>query len=57
MGVERRSLQRLTDEQVANRLAAYNGDGGLERDLKALWNDASDILVDQQRRVFGEEAV
>ncbi len=56
MGVERRALQRLTDEQVANRLAAYNGDGGLERDLKALWTDASDILVDQQRRVFGEEA-
>ena len=46
MSVERRTLQRLSDEQVANRLAAYNGDGGLERDL----------LVDEQRRVFGEEA-
>ena len=56
MSVERRTLQRLSDEQVANRLAAYNGDGGLERDLKALWTDASDLLVDEQRRVFGEEA-
>ena len=56
MGVERRALQRLTDEQVASRLAAYNGEGSLERDLKALWSEASETLVEQQRRVFGEEA-
>lgn len=56
MGVERRALQRLADEQVANRLSAYNGQGGLDRDLLALWSDASELLVEQQRRVFGEDA-
>ena len=56
MGGERTALQQLTDEQVANRLAAYNGEGGLDRDLLALWSEASEILVEQQRRVFGEEA-
>ncbi|MEO7602487.1 MAG: methyl-accepting chemotaxis protein [Sphingomicrobium sp.] len=56
MGGERATLQRLTDEQVANRLEAYNGQGALDRDLQALWSEASEILVDQQRRVFGEEA-
>jgi methyl-accepting chemotaxis protein len=50
------TLQRLTDEQVANRLSAYNGEGGLDRDLKALWSEASEILADEQRRVFGAEA-
>ncbi len=56
MGGDRSEVQRLTDEQVANRLSAYNGDGQLARDLEALWSDASEILADQQRRVFGEEA-
>ena len=34
MGGETAQLQRLTDEQVNARLAAYNADGTLERDLK-----------------------
>ena len=33
-------LQRLTDEQVSARLAAYNGDGSLDRDLlRELWEE------------------
>ena len=56
MGGDRATLQKLTDEQVASRLSAYNGDGQLARDLEALWAESSEILADQQRRVFGEEA-
>ena len=37
-------LQKLSDEQVAARLQAYNGDGAFERDLRALWEDAGDLL-------------
>lgn len=54
MSGEQAKVQRLTDDQVANRLAAYNGDGGLDRDLGALWRDCADILGEHKRRVFGE---
>ncbi len=50
-------LQPLTDGQVQNRLNAYNHDGALDRDLRALWTDASDIIRDCARAHFGESAV
>jgi methyl-accepting chemotaxis protein len=37
-------LQKLTDEQVAHRLRAYNGDGGFERELRWLWAQAGDLI-------------
>ena len=42
MSGETGQLQRLTDEQVSARLAAYNPDGSLERDIHQLWEDAGD---------------
>ena len=35
MSGETGQLQKLTDEQVNARLAAYNGDGSLDRDIAA----------------------
>jgi methyl-accepting chemotaxis protein len=49
-------LQRLTDEQVHARLAAYNPDGSLQRDLHALWDDAGDIIESEIGAQFGPEA-
>jgi methyl-accepting chemotaxis protein len=37
-------LQKLTDEQVAHRLRAYNCDGGFERELRWLWAQAGDLI-------------
>jgi methyl-accepting chemotaxis protein len=37
-------LQRLTDEQVSARLAAYNADGSLERDVALLRENIGDII-------------
>jgi methyl-accepting chemotaxis protein len=51
------ALQPLTETQVQNRLAAYNPDGALERDLHGLWDDASDIIRDCARANFGDSAV
>jgi methyl-accepting chemotaxis protein len=42
-------LQKLTDEQVARRLAVYASDGRFERDLRALWEDASDLILEAVR--------
>jgi methyl-accepting chemotaxis protein len=49
-------LQKLTDEQVSSRLKAYNAGGSFERDLKALWEDAGDLLEDVMRTRGGEAA-
>jgi len=49
-------LQQLTDEQVRNRLAAYNPGGSLERDMRQLWDDAGDIIEAEVRAQFGAEA-
>ena len=38
-------LQRLSDEQVKARLAAYNGDGSLERDIALLREHALDLII------------
>jgi methyl-accepting chemotaxis protein len=51
------ALQPLTDTQVQNRLHAYNPGGTLERDIRGLWDDASDIIRDCARSHFGEPAV
>src|SRR5689334_23701943 len=56
MSGETGQLQRLTDEQVGARLQAYNPDGSLERDVRALWQDAGDIIDAEVRAQFGPEA-
>jgi methyl-accepting chemotaxis protein len=56
MGGETGQLQWLTDEQVGARLAAYNGDGSLERDVKLLRDNASDLIESGVRDQFGKEA-
>lgn len=49
-------LQRLTDNQVAERLAAYNAKGALERDVRALWDDCGDVIAAEVRQQFGDDA-
>jgi len=50
------ALQPLTDTQVQNRLDAYNAGGKLERDIRALWDDAGDIIEAEVLDQFGEQA-
>ena len=51
------ALQPLTDVQVQNRLKAYNKGGSLERDVRGLWDHASDITSGCARDHFGDAAV
>jgi methyl-accepting chemotaxis protein len=55
MGGETGQLQWLTDEQVSARLAAYNGDGALDRDVKLLRESVSDIITTEIVAQFGKE--
>jgi methyl-accepting chemotaxis protein len=55
MGGETGQLQRLTDEQVSARLAAYNGDGSLDRDVKLLRDNVTDIISAEIVAQFGKE--
>ncbi|MEA3067685.1 MAG: hypothetical protein QOK41_1092, partial [Sphingomonadales bacterium] len=55
MSGETAQLQRLTDEQVSARLAAYNGDGTLERDVKLLRDNVTDIIAAEIIAQFGTE--
>jgi methyl-accepting chemotaxis protein len=55
MGVDTGQLQRLTDEQVTARLAAYNGDGSLDRDVKLLRDNVADIIAAEIVAQFGAE--
>ena len=48
-------LQHLTDEQVKDRLAAYNGDGSLDRDQELLRENASDLIGAEVLAQFGPE--
>ncbi len=48
--------QPLTDDQVNNRLEAYNKGGALERDIRALWTHAGEIIESEVRGQFGDEA-
>ena len=56
MGGETGQLQRLTDEQVNARLAAYNGDGSLQRDVALLQDQVGDLIGAAVREQFGNEA-
>ncbi|MEO6432912.1 MAG: methyl-accepting chemotaxis protein [Sphingomicrobium sp.] len=49
-------MQKLTDEQVNDRLTSYNGDGSLDRDLSTVKEHAADILVEEANATFGEES-
>jgi methyl-accepting chemotaxis protein len=50
------ALQPLTDQQVQNRLDAYNPGGALERDIRALWDAAGDIIEAEVAEQFGDDA-
>ena len=56
MSGETGQLQRLTDEQVSARLAAYNGDRSLDRDVALLREKAGDIIETHVRDHFGQDA-
>ena len=48
-------LQRLTDSQVSARLAAYNPDGSLERDLKLFKDHMLELVVAEIGTQFGSD--
>ncbi len=48
-------LQQLTDVQVKARLAAYNRDGSLDRDMKLIKGDVLALVVEQIAAQFGSE--
>src|SRR3954469_13805912 len=48
-------LQQLTDEQVKTRLAAYNRDGSLDRDMRLLKDHVLDLVVAEVKEQFGSE--
>ena len=50
-------LQRLTDEQVNARLAAYADKGRFEANMHWLWDQAGDIIEEVALAVLGESAV
>src|SRR5437868_1111439 len=49
-------LQKLTEQMVSARLAAYNPAGSLQRDIHKLWDDAGDIIEAEVRAQFGADA-
>jgi methyl-accepting chemotaxis protein len=49
-------LQRLTDQQVSARLAAYNPGGSLDRDLQLLREKVGDLIDREVRDQFGSDA-
>ncbi|MGE5563093.1 MAG: methyl-accepting chemotaxis protein [Bacillota bacterium] len=55
MSGETGQLQRLTDEQVKARLAAYNPGGALDRDIEVLRDNAADIVAAEVQAQFGPE--
>src|SRR5690348_8822142 len=48
-------LQQLTDQQVKARLAAYNPDGSLDRDIAFLRENAADLIAEEITAQFGPE--
>src|SRR3954453_17376560 len=48
-------LQRLTDEQVSARLAAYNPRGSLDRDMALLKSHVLELVVAEVKEQFGSE--
>ena len=57
MGGDTSQLQRLTDEQVNGRLAAYADKGRFEANLHWLWDQAGDLIEEITRSMLGEEGV
>ena len=55
MGAETGQLQRLTDQQVSARLAAYNPGGTLDRDLKLFKDHMLGLVVAEIGAEFGSE--
>ena len=55
MSGETGQLQRLSDEQVKNRLAAYNPGGALDRDIEMLRENAADIIATEVIAQFGPQ--
>jgi methyl-accepting chemotaxis protein len=55
MSGETGQLERLTDEQVTARLAAYNPGGSLDRDVALLRDNAADLVAAEVLAEFGEE--
>ncbi len=49
-------LQRLTDDQVSRRLAAYADGGRLHDSLRWLWDQAGDVIEASARGHFGDDA-
>ena len=49
-------LQRLTDEQVNARLAAYGDGGAFETALRSLWDQVGEVIAEASRRHFGDDA-
>ena len=56
MSGETGQLQRLSDQQVGARLAAYNGDGTLDRDIALLREKAGDLIATEVAQQFGDES-
>jgi methyl-accepting chemotaxis protein len=48
-------LQRLTEAQVAGRVAAYADEGRLESAMQWLWNEAGAIIEEASRNHYGED--
>jgi methyl-accepting chemotaxis protein len=51
-----KNLQRLTDEQINARLAAYADEGRFEASMQWLWREAGDILEQCSRAHFGDDS-
>jgi methyl-accepting chemotaxis protein len=57
MNSESGNLQRLTEDQVEARLAAYSDGGRFEESLHWLWGEAGDVIEKVSHEFFDEEAV
>ena len=55
MSGETEKLQKLTNDQVQSRLAAYNADGALERDIALLREYAADLILAEVVEDCGQE--
>ncbi|MES2120344.1 MAG: methyl-accepting chemotaxis protein [Pseudomonadota bacterium] len=55
MSAETGQLQRLSDEQVNARLAAYNPGGALERDVALLREHVADLVMAEIAAEYGQE--
>jgi methyl-accepting chemotaxis protein len=55
MSGETGQLQKLTDQQVSARLAAYNPGGSLDRDVQVLRDNAADLIAAEVLAHFGPE--